>query len=203
VQLIRTATILLCVPSGFGNYTRAQATESSISSSPVSGVAISVAPIVGTLSASSSLKVRVSVTNSTNRILVHTYPIQRGSIQVEIHDTSGTELSETDLGCKRHMSTKCGPGVKLGGTVSFTAMVVMPGQTISFDHDLGSEYKLDNAQSLVVDVVARDFVLVDAPRTIAEAPPESRRSYLLDYERYTYTKLPPFRSNIVALQVPH
>jgi len=146
---------------------------------------------------------QVSVTNSSNRILVHTYPEQIDSVQIEIHYTDGSVPAETELGCKRHMSTKCGPSVKLGRPVSFTAMVVMPGRTISFDYDLGDEYELDNSRSLVADVVARDFVLVDAPKTIIEAPPESRRGYLLDYEHYSYTKLAPFRSNIVALQVPH
>jgi len=200
MQRIKAALALLSVLSAFGDYIWAQTTEGSISASPVSGVAISVAPVVGTPQASPSLKVQVLVTNSTNRILVHTYPIQRGSIQVEIHDTVGIEPSETDLGCKRHMSTKCGPSVKLGGPVSFTAMVVMPGQTISFDYDLGSEYKLDHAQSLVVDVVASDFVLVDAPKSVAGAPPELRRGYLLDYERYNYTKLAPFRSKAITIE---
>jgi hypothetical protein len=198
-----TAIVLFSVLVAFGDYSSAQTTEGSISASPVSGVAISVAPVVGTPQANSSLKVRVSVTNSTNRILVNSYPIQIGSVQVEIHDTAGAVLAETDLGCKRHMSTKCGPSVKLGGPVSFTTMVVMPGKTISFDYDLSKEYKLDNAKSVVVDVVARNFVLVDAPKSVTEAPIPLRNQYLSKYEQYSHTKLGPFRSKAITLQVSH
>ena len=202
MQYVRSAFALLTLLSARGSYTWAQATESSIDVSPV-GAAISVAPAVATSQSSASVKVRISVTNSTNRILVHTYPIQRGSVQIEVHDPAATIPPETDFGCKRHLSTKCGPSVKLGGPVSFTAMVVMPGKTISFERDLASEFDLNNAHSLVVKAIAMDFVLVDAPQSVTEAPEELRRGYLLDYERYNYTKLAPFLSKAITLQVGH
>jgi hypothetical protein len=79
-------------------------------------------------------------------------------------------------------------------------MAVMPRETISFDRDLASEYDLGNVHSLVVEAIAWDCVLVDAPKSVTEAPKELRRGYLMDYERYN-TKLGPFRSKAITLQV--
>lgn len=107
---------------------------------------------------------------------------------------------ETDFGCLRHRSKKCGPDVRGSNTVNMYATVVMPGKTISFDFDIGSEYKLDSTQSYLVDVVARDFVLVDAPKSVTDAPTIFRNLYLSHYETYNYTKLEPIRSNTITIK---
>lgn len=203
MQGIRSAIVLFGVFSVFANYTWAQTTKNGTGASPASGISISVAPVAGPPQTSSSLKVRVSVTNSTNHVLVNYYPIQIGSVQIEIHNESGAVPAETDFGCKRHMSSKCGPSIKLGGPVSFANMVVMPDQTISFDYDIGREYKLDNVKSLVVDVVATNFVLVDAPKSITDEPIPLRNQYLSSYKQYPHTKLAPFHSNVITLQISH
>ena len=199
---IRGVFALVGVLSVYTNCTLAQTTESDTEAGPA-GVTLSVAPAVSSAQSPVSNKVKISVTNSTSSILVHTFPENRGSVQIEVSDPSGVVPPETVLGCELHMSKKCGPSVKLFGPTSFTAMIVMPGQTISFQRDLSSEFDLANTHSVVVRVIARDFVLVDAPQSVAEAPAEQRRGYLMDYQRYPYTKLAPFRSKAVTLQVGH
>jgi hypothetical protein len=149
LQLIRTAVILLFTLPAFG-HTWCQIPEG-VSTDPVPGVAISIAPVAGALQTRTSLKVRVSLSNSTRSFLVQKYPVSLDPVLFDIHDTAGKVPAETDLGCKRHMSPKCGPSVKIGGPVSMVAMAVEPGQTISFDWDLSSEYKLEDAKSYMVD----------------------------------------------------
>jgi hypothetical protein len=97
------------------------------------------------------------------------------------------------------MSRKCGPGVKVFVPVSFTAMVVMPGQTISYERDLAREFDLAKFHSVVVQMIAVGFALVDAPQSVVNFPAEKRRAYLIHYEQYPYTKLAPFRSKAITV----
>lgn len=177
-----------------------RAAQSNTESSPV-GVDVSVAPVAGTEQSPDSFKLRVSISNSTNHILVESFPDNVGAVQIEVHDEAGATPPETALGCKLNVSTKCGP--RRRGPVSMTDVVVMPGQTISFERDLSKEFDLTSAHSVVIEVIASDFALVDAPKSVTGAPPPLRRIYLVAYQQYPYTRLAPFRSKAVRLQVEH
>jgi hypothetical protein len=71
MRYVRGVIALLSFLPVYTNYTLAQATESNTEVSPV-GVAISVAPVVVSGQSPISSKVRMTVTNNTSRILVHT-----------------------------------------------------------------------------------------------------------------------------------
>jgi hypothetical protein len=200
MQLIKPAMIVFGIATVTTGCAWAQAT-STILPSPVSGVTISLVPSANAPGTDRAIKVVISVENTTDRVLVHRFPMQRDSVHAEIRDAAGTIPSETDLGCKKHMSTKCGPNVKLGTTVNFTAMVVLPGQTATFDYDLSSEFKLENPQPWMVDVVGLDFILVDAPKNVMDEPKGLRTLLLMNYENYSYTKLNPIRSNVITIDV--
>jgi hypothetical protein len=180
-----------------------QAAQSNTESSPV-GVDVSVAPIAGTEQSPVSFKLQVSISNSTNHILVESFPNNEGAVQIEVHDEAGATLPETVLGCKLNVSAKCGPSDRPHGRFSsMTDVVVMPGQTISFERDLSKEFDLTSGHSVVIEVIASDFALVDAPKSVAGAPPPLRRGYLVAYQQYPHTRLAPFRSKAVRLQIEH
>jgi hypothetical protein len=185
----------------FAAVATAQTAESSANTNPASGVTISVAPAARKSESNPGLKVRISITNMTNRILVHSGPETVSQLQIEIHGANGAVRAETDLGCRRHLSTKCGPGVHPGNEASMSALVVMPGKTTSFDYDIGSEYKLDSAQSYTVEVVAKEFYLADAPKSVTDRPWIFRNGLLIHYENYDHIKLDPIRSNTISLQM--
>jgi hypothetical protein len=203
MQRMKIPLTLLIVLSVFGFAACAQTAPGNGSQSPASGVSITIAPAESASQASHSLTVNVTVTNNTNRVLVDSFPIQLSPVEFEIRNTDGVVPTESDLGCKRHMSTKCGPSVKLGGPVNFTGMVVLPGQTKSINYDLGREYRLDTETTLVVDVLDREFVPVDPSGSVMEYPQEIRNIQPMNYERYSYTKLDTIRSNTITVQVPH
>jgi hypothetical protein len=203
MQRMKIPLTLLIVLSVFGFAACAQTAPGNGSQSPASGVSITIAPAESASQASHSLTVNVTVTNNTNRVLVDSFPIQLSPVEFEIRNTDGVVPTESDLGCKRHMSTKCGPSVKLGGPVNFTGMVVLPGQSVSANYDIGREFKLDTETTLVIDAVDNDFVLVDVPSSVMQYPKERLEFELRTYERYSYTKLDTIRSNTITVQVPH
>jgi hypothetical protein len=193
----RGAVALLGVIFVCANYALAQTTQTSTEADPV-GVHISVVE-----QSSASFRLQISITNRTNRILVHAFPDTDGSVQIQVHDQAGVTPPETVFGCKLHVSTRCGPSVNLHRPVSFTVTVVMLGQTVSFERDLSKEFNLVTVESVVVEAIARDFVLVDAPQNVGEAPPDVRRAYLVGYQQYPYTKLASFRSKAITVKVRH
>ncbi|MBT9332952.1 hypothetical protein [Paracidobacterium acidisoli] len=190
---------VLYITSGWGN-AKTQAAQDGVVASPAFGVAVAVAPVAGLPQAASSFKIRISITNGTQRILVHSGPIQIDPVQIEIREADRTVPLETDFGCRRHRSGKCGPDVHGSGFVTMSALVVMPGTTNAFDFDIGREFKLDSSHSYLIDVIAKDFVLVEAPTSVIDAPPPFRDQYLTHYQEYNYTKLAPIRSNSITLQ---
>jgi hypothetical protein len=200
MQIIKSAMMLFGIATVATSCIWAQA-PGTIPTVSASGVTISLALGAQVTGADHTVKVVVSVGNATDKVLVHRFVMQEDSVHAEIHDATGAVPSETDLGCKKHMSTKCGPNVKLGTAVNFTAMVVLPGHTATFDYDLSREYKLENSRPWMVDIAGWNFVLVDAPKNVIGAEPELRRLLLMDYENYSYTKLGPIRSNVITIDV--
>jgi hypothetical protein len=203
MQRMKTTLALLSMLYAFGSLVCAQTASGNDNAKVASGVAITIAPAESAAQASHSLTVNVTVTNNTNRVLVETFTAESGPFTFEIHNKDGVVPAETDLGCKRHMSTKCGPSVKLGGFISIADIVVLPGQSKVINYDLGREYKVDTETTLVIDAVDNDFVLVDVPSSVMQYPKERLEFELRTYERYSYTKLDTIRSNTITVQVAH
>ena len=118
-----------------------QTTSGVANSTSSSGVSIVIEPSKARATTTPSLVITVTVSNSTNQFLVRNYAVENGSIGIEIHKQDGSAPDETELGCKRHKSTKCGPNVQVFGRVHGATMIVDPGQSITFDYNIGSEYR--------------------------------------------------------------
>jgi hypothetical protein len=188
----------------FGSLVCAQTASGNHKVKITPAVAISIASVTDKQESGAGLRILVSITNNTKKYLVHRYAIQRSPVKIEIHGASGTAPIETEIGCKRHMSTECGPNVNLGGQLNIWALIANPGHTISFYYDIAREYTLDSSDTYTIDAVANDFVLVDAPQNVIDEPSVAARSLgLTNYEHYNYTKLDPFHSNSITVQVSH
>jgi len=176
-------------------------TTSGIANSTSSGVSIVIEPSKAPATTTPSLVITVTISNSTNQFLVRNYAAENGSIGIEIHKQDGSVPDETELGCKRHKSTKCGPNVQVFGRVHGATMIVDPGQRITFEYNIGSEYRLTAGDTYRVNAIVKDFVLVDASKTLMTSPQILQLQALSNYQTYNYKKIETVRSNVITMQM--
>ena len=176
-----------------------QTVAGAANSTSSSGIRIVIEPSKTPETTSPSSVITVTVSNSTNQFLVRNYAAENGSICLDINTQDGSVPDETELGCKRHKSTRCGPNVQVFGRVHGAAMIVAPGQSITFAYNIGSEYKLTAENTYHVDAIVKDFVLVDAPKTLMSSPQAMQFLALSNYQtNYKYKKIGIVRSNVIT-----
>jgi len=171
-------------------------------STPASGIRIMIEPSRAPETTTPSLAIRVTVSNSTNQFLVRNYAAENGSIGIDIHKQDGSVPDETELGCRRHKSTRCGPNVRVFGRIRGAAMIVDPGQSITFDYNIGSEYKITGEDTYRINAIVKDFVLVNAPKTLTSSPQSMQFLALSNYQtNYKYKKIGILRSNVITIRM--
>ena len=81
-------------------------------------------------------------------------------------------------------------------------MIVDPGQSITFDYNIGSEYKITGEDTYRINAIVKDFVLVNAPKTLTSSPQGMQFLALSNYQtNYKYKKIGILRSNVITIRM--
>lgn len=194
-NLIATAFLLLA----FGYRMDAQNIAPTINSTTLLGVNIEIEQVINPSISNSDVIIKVTITNNSENFLVRPYVRELSSTGFEIKDQNGAVPSETDLGCKRHKSMKCGSHIGIKGPTHAASIIVDPGKSISYNYNLGKEYNFEPTHTYYINAIVENFLLVDAPKRLAGLT--LREMAFLNYTQYPYKALGVIRSNSIQLRL--
>lgn len=155
------------------------------------GAMIRVELAENTVKAGAPVVVKVSVLNHSDDVLLLSSEVGVSLLDSEVFDGNGKTPLETEMGCKVHLSKKCGPKYGSVAVGKRTGLELRPHKEYSYTVTLSNEYRLD--QPGVYSIVFKE----DRFR-LYQVPPGGDLSVL---GQYNHTNVGPVRSNTVKVEV--